>query len=115
MASTGTRAPNKVSGTTTRLTTGMAKALASGETMETCWNSASSKGVNPSVTAHWVCAASRSQSARASPPLAAYTITDTAPNDSQKPGDSTAHGSSSTTTNNAQPSTSDTEIFLPHH
>jgi len=115
MKSNGITAPSKASGVTTRLMTGMAKALASGETMETCWNSASSRGVRPSVTTHCACAASRSQFSRATRPLPAYTNKATAPNDSQKPGASTAHGSSTSTASSAQHSTSDIETTRPDH
>ena len=40
------------SGVTTRLTTGMAIALASGETSDTSPNNTSSSGANPTVIAH---------------------------------------------------------------
>src|SRR5450759_14870 len=50
-ASIGSTAPSKASGTTTKLTSGIAKVLAMGETSETCWNSASSMGIRPMVIA----------------------------------------------------------------
>ena len=56
----GRAAASSASGVTTRLTSGMATALASGETSENCWNSASSAGIMPSVIAH--CARTHSAS-----------------------------------------------------
>jgi len=47
----GRNAPAMVSGTTARLTTGMANALARGETSDTCWKSATIIGIIASVTA----------------------------------------------------------------
>ena len=38
--------PTSASGTTTNVTTGIASALASGETSDTCWNSASVPGTS---------------------------------------------------------------------
>ena len=51
-ASTGTNAATSAMGTIANVTTGIATALASGPTSETCWNSASDSGTRPSVIAH---------------------------------------------------------------
>ena len=77
-------------------------------------------GTRPSVTAYWVRAARRSAprqpcSWRAIRPTPANRITPTAPNESQKPGHSRHHGSSSTTSPSARQSTCETLARRPHH
>ena len=62
--SRGKMVPSRVSGVTTRLISGMASALATGETSETCWNMASNAGTKPSVTAHCTLPHSCSQRGR---------------------------------------------------
>ncbi len=59
-ASSGSRIPASASGTTAKVTTGIASALASGEIAETCWNSARVSGTNPMVTSNCVRVATRS-------------------------------------------------------
>ncbi len=48
-------------------------------------------------------------------PVVTYRMRPTAPNDSQKPGASTAHGSITSTANNAALSTTDAELRRPLH
>ncbi len=81
--------------------------------METCWNIASSGGISPSVTANCTLAQLASQCSRPMRPAVTYMITATAPNDSQKPGASTAHGSSTTTTSSAAHRTTDGDSNRP--
>ena len=50
--SQGNTSDASVNGTTMKVTTGIATALATGETSETCWNSISISGTRPSVIAH---------------------------------------------------------------
>ena len=116
----GSTLPASASGVTNRLMTGMATALATGLTSETCPNSSSVSGARPSVTAHCVRAATirpaRQPRVGASGwRLHAYRIAATAPNDSQKPGHSIAHGSRSTDTPSARLSTCDIDAIRPHH
>ena len=49
----GITAASSASGVTTKLTRGMASALASGETSENCWKTSSKTGSEASVAAHW--------------------------------------------------------------
>ncbi|MNN27190.1 hypothetical protein D3C81_1407190 [compost metagenome] len=56
----GAAAAASDSGVTSRLTTGIAMALASGDTTDTCRNSNSVSGTSPAVTAHCVRAAAAS-------------------------------------------------------
>ena len=63
--------------------------------MDTCWNTASSTGTMASVTANCTRTQVASQWGRPIRPLQTNMMTPTAPNESQNPGDSTAHGSSS--------------------
>ena len=49
----GMTAASSASGVTMKLTTGIATALASGETSENCWKTSSSTGSEASVAAHW--------------------------------------------------------------
>ena len=100
-ASSGSAAPSNTSGTTTRLTSGIAMALAIGETSETCWNSPSSSGVRPMAIAHCTLAYSTSQWLRPMRCAVTYRISATAPNDSQKPTEITAHGSGINTPSSA--------------
>ena len=53
MKSKGSTLPAKASGVTTMLTSGIAMALASGDTSDICWNQTSSSGAKASVIAHW--------------------------------------------------------------
>ena len=62
-------APASASGVMTKLTSGIATALASGETSENCWNKASSAGSMPNVIAHCARPHSASQCAAPSRPL----------------------------------------------
>lgn len=113
----GSRLPASDKGVTTRLMTGMASALATGETSDTCENSSIVSGTSPTVTTYCVCAPSATAARRRRQrpacggsgavvrPAVAYSMVATAPNDSQKPGHSTAHGSSSTTAPSARHST----------
>ncbi|GAB7546519.1 hypothetical protein CS8_062040 [Cupriavidus sp. 8B] len=50
----GTAAASNAIGVTSRLTSGIAAALASGEITETCWNSSKVSGTSPMVTDHCV-------------------------------------------------------------
>ena len=104
------RLPSSASGAMTKLTSGIASALASGETSENCWNRASSAGSMPSVTAHCARPHSSSQCTGPSRPLPIWNSSATAPKDSQKPPASTAHGSSSRTSSSASDSTREPEI-----
>ena len=88
-------------GVMTKLTTGIATAFASGDTSENCWNNISSKGIMPTVIAHWARPHCTSQWPEASLPLPMVNNKATAPKDSQNPAASTAHGSSSNTTSSA--------------
>ena len=58
-ASIGNTMPTSASGTTANVTTGIASALASGETSETCWKSASVPGTSATVTTASACAPRR--------------------------------------------------------
>ena len=49
----GMTVASSASGVTMKLTTGMASALASGETSENCWKTSSRIGSEASVAAHW--------------------------------------------------------------
>src|SRR5436309_4695162 len=89
----------------TKLTSGIASALAIGETSDTCWNSTSSRGARPAVTAHCTLPHCASQWALAVRPVATKKITATAANESQKPGERTAQGSSARTMKSAAAST----------
>src|SRR5688572_16104192 len=115
MTSKGIAAPISASGATIRLTIGIATALASGETIETCWNIASSGGISASVTATCTFAQPASQRGQAMRPTDTYVMTAIAPNESQNPGASTAHGSSSTTANSANASTAEADPVAPSH
>src|SRR5258706_4342182 len=95
--SSGSTDAASASGTTIRLTSGIAKALATGDTSDTCWNMASRNGTSASVTAHWVCAQTRNQPFLPIRDPPANMMTATAPKESQKPGAITAIGSSTTT------------------
>jgi hypothetical protein len=89
----------------TKLTSGIASALASGETSENCWNISSSSGSVPRVTAH--CVAPQLATTRRQPrPTSSRAVPTkksrpTATKDNQKPGASTAQGSISSTSNSA--------------
>ena len=100
----GNATPINAKGVTSQLTTGIAIALASGDTSETCWNSNSKAGASASVTA--VCTLTHAESFELSPvrPTVTHRIAAIAPNESQKPGANTAHGSSSNTPNKAHAS-----------
>lgn len=112
----GNAVPISASGVVTKLTTGIASALATADTTETCWNSSKVNGSRPNVTASWTRAAPRrprqartgqagrrpSSRASAATIRAARKMTATAPNDSQPPADMTAHGSTSATKAAAQ-------------
>src|SRR5471032_78239 len=54
----GNRLADRDKGATTRLTTGIASALATGDTSDTCENSSMVKGTSPTVTTYCVCAPS---------------------------------------------------------
>ena len=103
------RQPASASGVMRKLTSGIASALASGETSENCWNKASSAGSIPSVMAHWVRIQSRSQCPEASRPPRTKNSKPTAPKESQKPAASTAQGSSNSTSSKARASTRDAD------
>src|SRR5688572_1579624 len=105
--------PISASGTTIRLTTGIATALASGETMDICWNSASSGGIKARVTASCTRTQLASQCTFPMRPMVTYKMTATAPNESQNPGASTAHGSTSTTMSSAAQSTTEADSKTP--
>src|SRR5450830_149775 len=116
--------PNNARGVTRKLTKGMAIALASGPISDTCPNNNIVNGTNPTVTAYCVRPAIRTSRlkfcARPSAngcnrPPAAKIITATAPNDSQKPGDSTAQGSRETTNTSASDSTVEKLLRRPVH
>jgi hypothetical protein len=120
----GSTLPARASGVTAKLTRGMAIALASGLISDSWPNSSMDIGTSPSVTAYWVLAAdhkaARQPAGACAPsacacvrPTPAYRITATAPNESQKPGHSTAHGSSSSTMPSAAHSTCDTFAMRP--
>ena len=117
----GSMLPASASGVTTKLISGIATALAIGLTIDTCANSSIVSGTSPSVTTYCVCAPSLSAfhepASGAAPvrPTVANRMMATAPNDSQKPGHSTAHGSSSTTSPSAAHSTCDTLAIRPDH
>ena len=95
--------PESASGTIASVTAGIATALASAETSENCWNNASVAGTRPIVTTHCVRVPSRSVRRTrsrhddagfdAKRPQPAKSKRPTAPNDSQNPGASDAHGS----------------------
>src|SRR5258706_507232 len=106
----GSTMPISVSGTTTNLTTGIAIAFATGEPSDICWNIASNNGIRPSVIAHCTRAHATSQCSGAMRPVVTNMITATAPNDSQNPSASTAHGSITSTTNNAAHNTTEAEL-----
>ncbi|MNY42101.1 hypothetical protein D3C86_1769610 [compost metagenome] len=107
----------------------MATALARQDTTDTCPNSSSVSGTRPTVTAHCVRAAPASAAATTALALchrpsalacrtgsrAARKIAATAPKDSQKPGDITAHGSIITATPAAHASTTDAGGARPLH
>ena len=97
----GTITPSSANGVTSQLTSGMAMALASGETSDACWNSKSKAGASASVTAACTVTQPRSLSGSARRPNVVHRIAAMAPNDSQKPADNTAHGSISNTANKA--------------
>ena len=63
----GMTAASSASGVTMKLTTGMATALASGETSENCWKTSSSTGSEAKVAAHWTTPQARMRS-RQPPP-----------------------------------------------
>src|SRR5256714_10347077 len=109
----GSTAPASASGVITKLTSGIASALAIGETSDTCWNSTSSRGARPRVTAHCTLAHCASQWGLVVRQVATKKITATAANDSQKPGDSTAQGSSARTMNSAAASTPEALVPRP--
>jgi hypothetical protein len=96
---------------TTKLTSGIATALANGDTTDTCWNSAIVIGTSATVTASCTCAAARSRVRQSVSggrrPRITSRIAATAPNDSQKPGAALDHGSISVTTAAASASVSD--------
>src|SRR5262245_35442800 len=101
----GVTAARRASGVTTKLTTGIAIAFATGATAETCWNSTSRSGASPTVIAHCTRPQPIVQCASRSVETPTYNITATAANDSQNPGETTAHGSASSTTASAIAST----------
>ncbi len=120
----GKTLPTRASGVTSRLTSGIATAFASGLTSEIWENSKTVSGTSPSVIAYCVCAAetsaARQPDSGATPsarcgarPTVVYRMRPTAPNDSQKPGHSTAHGSSTSTTASARHSTCETLVMRP--
>src|SRR6266550_2363486 len=82
---------------------------------ETCWNSASRRGSSAIVTAAWVRTQSVSQCGCATRFTTAKRIDATAPKESQKPAEVTAHGSSSTTTSSAAASTTEADAAVPAH
>ena len=105
-------------GTTTMLTIGIANALAIGEISDTCWNSASISGTIPSVIATCARVAAKNHACgrrSCSRPMPAYMSSATAPNESQNPADSTAHGSSSNTVRSAHARTVGAEPGRPSH
>ena len=116
------------SGVTSRLTTGMATALASGDTSDTCWNSSASAGSRPTVSAACARAPSRTEAASRADHAAAgadssrcrqrpppHRISSaTAPNDSQKPAASGAQGSSAQTSAAASANTREPDTGTRH-
>ena len=107
----GVTAATSASGVTTRLTTGIATAFASGETTETCWKSSSTSGASPTVIAHCTRPHCASQCRRPTRSAATYSMRATAPNDSQKPADTAAHGSRTRTIASAAASTRDDDCM----
>src|SRR6478672_8176087 len=71
--------------------------------------------MSPSVTAHWVRVQSESQCVLPIRPAETSMITAIAPNDSQKPGDNIAQGSTTVTTSNAQVKITVPEVKRPNH
>ena len=80
--------------------------------METCENRNSAAGARPSVIAH--CTRSHCPATERSP-VATKKISATAPNDSQKPGASTAQGSKTSTTASASASVRAGAAMRPEH
>ena len=113
----GKTLPSNASGVTNRLISGIATAFASGLTSDSWPNSSKLKGTRPIVITYCKCAADfrlcsqRKRSGKFATGRVAVRSTDansntaTAPNDSQKPGHNTAHGSSNNTTPSAMHST----------
>jgi hypothetical protein len=97
MKSSGGNAASSVSGTIIRLTSGMALALAIGETGDTCWNITSNGGIRPRVIAHRTRAQLVSQCILPMRATVTSMMIAIAPKDSRELGESTAQGSSTTT------------------
>ncbi|OIQ64210.1 hypothetical protein GALL_542400 [mine drainage metagenome] len=90
------------------MTSGIAAALASGDTHATCWKNATVSGASATPTANCARVASRSQrgqgdggASRVRDAAEATNKAATAPNDSQKPACSKAHGSHDSTATSA--------------
>ena len=105
--------PKIDNGTTSRLMTGIANALAIGEIIETWPNMAMSKGSKPRVIAHCVLIAVFNVDTGFKRPTVINAISATAPNESQNPGAITAQGSTITTTNKAIASVREIAKFRP--
>ena len=105
-------AASSASGVTTAETTGIATALASGPTTDTCANRNSAAGARPSVIAHCTC---NHCFVMVWFSFATKNMRATAPKDSQKPGASTAQGSKASTTPSASASTRSGAAMRPDH
>ena len=104
--------PSSASGVISSVTSGMATRLASTPTRLNCWKNTSDSGARPSVATAWArrWAASSPLAPRpgaGAPAIGSLAISSaTAVNDNQKPGCSSAQGSTAVTTTAAASSTS---------
>jgi hypothetical protein len=114
-ASNGSSMPASARGATTRLTSGIASAFATGEMSDTCWKSARRSGSSATVTAAWVRVHPASQPGCETRFTITKRMAATAPKESQKPAEVTAHGSRSSTISSAAASTTEALAGTPLH